>query len=68
MERRCYRVAKLTAKQKRFVEEYLIDLNATQAAVRAGYSVKTASEQGSQNLIFNSKLVRQWQNGQKEQV
>ncbi len=61
-------MAKLTAKQKRFVEEYLIDLNATQAAVRAGYSVKTASEQGSQNLIFNSKLVRQWQNGQKEQV
>ena len=61
-------MAKLTAKQKRFVEEYLIDLNATQAAVRAGYSVKTASEQGSQNLIFNSKLVKQWQNGQKGQA
>ena len=30
----------LTEKQKRFVEEYLIDLNATQAAIRAGYSVK----------------------------
>ncbi len=32
---------KLTEKQKRFVEEYLIDLNATQAAIRAGYSPKT---------------------------
>ena len=42
--------AKLTAKQQRFVDEYLIDLNATQAAIRAGYSVKTANEQGSQNL------------------
>ncbi|MEI1258337.1 terminase small subunit [Blautia sp. JLR.GB0024] len=40
----------MTKKQKRFVEEYLIDLNATQAAIRAGYSVKTANEQGSQNL------------------
>lgn len=44
------RMAKLTEKQQRFVEEYLIDLNATQAAIRAGYSVKTANEQGSQNL------------------
>ena len=41
---------KLTDKQKRFVEEYLIDLNATQACIRAGYSVKTANEQGAQNL------------------
>lgn len=40
----------LTDKQKRFCEEYLIDLNATQAAIRAGYSEKTANEQGSQNL------------------
>lgn len=43
-------MAKLTEKQQRFVDEYLIDLNATQAAIRAGYSVKTANEQGSQNL------------------
>lgn len=43
-------MAKLSAKQKRFVEEYLIDLNATQAAVRAGYSCKTAMEQGYQLL------------------
>ena len=40
----------LTKKQKQFVEEYLIDLNATQAAIRAGYSPNTANEQGSQNL------------------
>lgn len=40
----------LTPKQKRFVEEYLIDLNATQAAIRAGYSAKTAMEQGCQQL------------------
>lgn len=44
------KTAKLTEKQQRFVDEYLIDLNATQAAIRAGYSVKTANEQGSQNL------------------
>lgn len=40
----------LTAKQERFVAEYLIDLNATQAAIRAGYSEKTANKQGSQML------------------
>lgn len=40
----------LTDKQARFCEEYLIDLNATQAAIRAGYSEKTAREQAAQNL------------------
>lgn len=40
----------LTAKQQRFCEEYLIDLNATQAAIRAGYSEKTAKEIASENL------------------
>ncbi|MFZ7342934.1 terminase small subunit [Avibacterium volantium] len=40
----------LTDKQKRFVEEYLIDLNATQAAIRAGYSEKTAYSIGQENL------------------
>ena len=40
----------MTERQKRFVEEYLIDLNATQAAIRAGFSVKTANEQGSRML------------------
>lgn len=43
-------MAKLTAKQQRFVEEYLIDLNATQAAIRAGYSVESAGSIGSENL------------------
>ena len=43
-------MAKLTEKQQRFVEEYLVDLNATQAAIRAGYSVKTADVQGSRML------------------
>nr|DAZ41810.1 MAG TPA: Terminase small subunit [Caudoviricetes sp.] len=50
MKGRCCRMAKLTEKQQRFVDEYLIDLNATQAAIRAGYSAKTANEQGCQNL------------------
>lgn len=40
----------MTPKQERFVEEYLSDLNATQAAIRAGYSEKTAYEIGHQNL------------------
>ncbi|TEA78650.1 terminase small subunit [Allopusillimonas ginsengisoli] len=43
-------MAKLTAKQQRFVEEYLVDLNATQAAVRAGYSKRTARQIGEENL------------------
>ncbi len=41
---------KLTARQERFVTEYLIDLNATQAAIRAGFSARTAQEQGSRLL------------------
>jgi len=41
---------KLTDKQKMFCKEYLIDLNATQAAIRAGYSEKTAKDIGCQNL------------------
>ena len=43
-------VAKLTAKQQRFCDEYLIDLNATQAAIRAGYSARSAKQIGEQNL------------------
>lgn len=48
----------MTNKQKRFVEEYLIDLNATQAAIRAGYRVsktKSASEIGAQ-LLKNTQV------------
>ncbi len=40
----------LTAKQARFVEEYLVDLNATQAAIRAGYSVRNADKIGPELL------------------
>ncbi len=40
----------MTPKQQRFIEEYLIDLNATQAAIRAGYSKKTAKQIGTENL------------------
>ncbi|MGV6945023.1 terminase small subunit [Sphingobacterium kyonggiense] len=43
-------MGKLTDKQERFCQEYLIDLNATQAAIRAGYSEKTARQIGEQNL------------------
>lgn len=41
---------KLTKKQRLFVDEYLIDLNATQAAIRAGYSVESARDIGCENL------------------
>ena len=53
-------------RQKRFVEEYLVDFNATQAAIRAGYSPKTAYSIGNENLkkpengfwpVFFSKTV-----------
>ena len=51
----------MTKKQKRFVEEYLIDLNATQAAIRAGYSPDTAHEQGSRllsNVMVSQEVAR----------
>lgn len=43
-------MANLSPKQQRFAEEYLVDLNATQAAIRAGYSEKTAKSQGQRLL------------------
>ena len=43
-------MAKLTDKQKKFCDEYLTDFNATQAAIRAGYSEKTANRIASENL------------------
>lgn len=45
-------MAKLTAKQQRFYKEYIVDSNATQAAIRSGYSKKTAYSQG-QRLLKN---------------
>ena len=49
---------KLTPKQELFCQEYLIDLNATQAAIRAGYSKRTSNEQGCQNLAKLSVAER----------
>lgn len=46
----------MTDKQKRFCEEYLVDLNATQAAIRAGYSAKTAYSIG--NEVLNKPEIR----------
>jgi len=40
----------LTEKQKRFANEYVVSLNATKAAIKAGYSVRTATKIGSENL------------------
>lgn len=48
-------MTRLTAKQKRFCDEYLIDLNATQAAIRAGYSPKTAAASAAR-LLRNVKV------------
>lgn len=45
----------MTNKQKRFADEYLIDCNAKQAAIRAGYSEKTAKEQGAR-LLTNANV------------
>lgn len=46
----------MTPKQERFVAEYLVDLNATQAAIRCGYSAKTAKQQGSR-LLSNADVA-----------
>lgn len=55
----------LTDKQRRFVEEYLLDLNATQAAIRAGYSEKTAQVQGSR-LLTNVMVAEAIAKGQSK--
>ena len=46
----CMMATRMTAKQKRFCDEYLIDLNATQTAIRAGYSKKAARQVGNENM------------------
>ncbi len=58
----------LTPKQQRFVDEYLVDLNATQAAIRAGYSARTAEQAGSR-LLRNVQVVAriQQKNGKRLQ-
>lgn len=64
------KASKLTPKQERFVQEYLIDLNATQAAIRAGYSAKTAQEQGSRLLshVMVSDAIKTAQEARSERV
>lgn len=54
----------LTPRQQRFVDEYLIDLNATQAAIRAGYSERTAQEQSSR-LLSNAMVQQAIQQAQQ---
>ena len=54
----------LTPKQQRFVSEYLKDQNATQAAIRAGYSAGTAKQQGSR-LLTNAAIARAVNKAQK---
>jgi len=57
----------MTPKQARFVSEYLIDLNATQAAIRSGYSPKTAQEQGSR-LLSNVMVAAAVAAGKSKQL
>lgn len=57
----------MTARQDRFVAEYLCDLNATQAAIRAGYSVKTAKQIGSR-LLTNVDVASAVAAGQEQKA
>lgn len=63
---------RITAKQERFVDEYLVDLNATQAAIRAGYSKKTARQVGAENLtkpvIADLIAKRQHERGERTRI
>ncbi len=61
---------KLTDRQERFCREYIIDYNATDAAIRAGYSKKTAYSIGSENLKKPELLarVRELQTEQAERL
>jgi phage terminase small subunit len=58
-------MAELNDRQRRFIEEYLIDLNGKQAAIRAGYSEKTANEQASR-LLANVNIQEHLQKAMKE--
>ncbi|OBX86899.1 terminase [Haemophilus sp. CCUG 66565] len=63
-------VGKLTDKQKQFVEEYLVDLNATQAAIRAGYSEQTGYSIGQRLLkkVEVQEAIQQAQNKRSERT
>lgn len=56
---------KLTAKQRKFCEEYLVDRNGTQSAIRAGYSKATAQQIATENL--SKPLIRQYLQGLLDQ-
>lgn len=58
---------KLTPKQERFCAEYLVDYNATQAAIRAGYSAKTAGSAGNR-LLKNVEVLARVRAMQKEKI
>jgi phage terminase small subunit len=60
----------LTAKQQLFITEYLVDFNATQAAIRAGYSERTAQEQGSRLLsnVMVQEAIAEARKGRIERV
>ena len=60
----------MNEKQKQFCEEYIIDLNGTQAAIRAGYSAKTANEQAAQLLAKLSiqEYIQKIKNQRSERV
>ena len=60
-------VAKLNERQERFCNEYLIDLNATQAAIRAGYKEKTAYSMG-QRLLKNVEVQNYIQERKQDRV
>lgn len=60
-------MTKITPKQQRFVDEYLVDLNATQAAIRAGYSKKTADVQGPR-LLGNVRVAEAIRLGQQQRA
>lgn len=62
---------KMTPKQKRFCDEYLIDMNITQAAIRAGYSKKTAYSIGQENLkkpILQKYIKNRMEEKEKELI
>ena len=63
-------MANLTPKQQRFCDEYLIDLNATQAAIRAGYSEVSARQMGTQNMSKPSikKYIEERMNEKEKQL
>ena len=63
-------VEKLRERQKRFIEEYLVDLNATQAAIRAGYSEQTAYSIGQRLLkkVEVQEAIQQAQNKRSERT